>query len=262
MTLRCENCGQVVQPTDAVCWQCGWKLSLTATDVAVAGERPSPITAVLVYAALTLGIIVLLLLGFRALGRYPLVMLDPKAPIKPGWTFLTDQRQTFTLEIPPGWTWREDDLNGRFADWLAEHPPVGASLYPWNELVGDLEIMLVADNLQPETAEQVPGFVLVTRSYRLAQLTPEQMTAVWRDSVAPENLLAVAVATDLRGQAKGTAVLTISSGGDEWVCRQEGVAGRDGRYLLIACLPAALYEAHAREHEILLSSFQLLLPPS
>ncbi len=262
MTLRCENCGQAVQPTDAVCWQCGWKLSPTVEDVAIAGERPLSVTAVLVYAALTLGIIVLLLLGFHALSRYPLVMLDPKAPIKPGWEFLTDQRQTFTLEVPPGWMWREDDLGSRLADWLADNPPVGASLYPWNELVDDLEILLVADNLDPESTDQVPGFVLVTRSFRLAQVTPEQMTAVWRDSVAPENLMAVSVATDLHGEAKGTAVLTISSGGEEWVCRQEGVAGRDGRYLVIACLPAALYEAHAREHEILLSSFQLLLPPS
>lgn len=262
MTLRCENCGQAVQPTDAVCWQCGWKLSPTVADVAIAGERPLSVTAVLVYAALTLGIIVLLLLGFHALSRYPLVMLDPKAPIKPGWEFLTDQRQTFTLEVPPGWMWREDDLGSRLADWLADNPPVGASLYPWNELVDDLEILLVADNLDPESTDQVPGFVLVTRSFRLAQVTPEQMTAVWRDSVAPENLMAVSVATDLHGEAKGTAVLTISSGGEEWVCRQEGVAGRDGRYLVIACLPAALYEAHAREHEILLSSFQLLLPPS
>lgn len=262
MTLRCENCGQGVQPTDAVCWQCGWKLSPTAADVAVAGERPLSVTAVLVYAALTVGIVVSLLLGFRALSRYPLVVLDPKAPIKPGWEFFTDQRQTFTLEIPPGWTWREDDLSGRLTDWLADHPPVGASLYPWNELVDDLDILLVADNLEPETAEQVPGFVLVTRSYRLAQVTPEQMTAVWRDRVAPENLRAVSVAADLHGAAKGTAVLAISSGDDEWVCRQEGVAGRDGRYLIVACLPADLYEAHAPEHEILLSSFQLLLPPS
>ena len=228
----------------------------------MAGERRLSVTAVLVYAALTLGIVILLLLGFRALGRYPLVMLDPKAPIKPGWEFLTDQRQTFTLEIPPGWTWREDDLSSRLTDWLADHPPVGASLYPWNGLVDDLDILLVADNLEPETAEQVPGFVVVARSYRLALVTPEQMTAVWRDKVTPENLLAVGVATDLHGEVKGTAVLAIPSGGDKWVCRQESVAGHDGRYLVIACLPAALYEAHAREHEILLSSFQLLLPPS
>ncbi len=72
VNLRCENCGQAVLPTDTVCWQCGWKLAATAVDRRVVDEeRPLSVTAVAVYAALSLFIILALLVVFSILGSYP-----------------------------------------------------------------------------------------------------------------------------------------------------------------------------------------------
>ncbi|MCA9873940.1 MAG: hypothetical protein KC441_09800 [Anaerolineales bacterium] len=264
--LHCENCGQSVLPTDTICWHCGWRLPTRPGDGAAAlavpeAAQPFSLTAVAAYAGLTALIILLLLVVFRALGSYPVILLDPKAPIKPGWQPVTDQRQTFTLEIPPGWLWMEDDLNGRLDKRLAASPPMIAALNPWSELVDDLVVRLMAEAADAD-AEQLPGFVLVAFSSQMAQVSPEQMTAVWTNRVTPEDLLSVAVQEDLRGQAKGTAVLAVQAANEPWVCRQEGVTGDDGRYLVVGCAPLEQYEEHAREYEILLSSFQLLQPPS
>ena len=257
----------MVLPTDTVCWRCGWKLPVQAAadqpGLELTGEaQPISVTAVSAYASLLLVTIVLLFVVFKVLGTYPVVLLDPQAPIKPRWQLITDQRQTFTIELPPGWEWSEDDLNQRLERRLAEKPEMAAALAPWSEVVDDLDVRLIASLVADEEADGVPGFVVVARSGRLAQVTPEQMVALWAGRVAAENLLATAVTEDLQGHAKGTAVLAIEAEDGQWICRQEGVAGIDGRFLLAGCAPTELYEAHAREYEILLSSFQLLLPPS
>ncbi len=262
--LRCENCGQTVLPTDTVCWQCGWKLPVQAGDgqasLTIEGERPISVTAVSAYAGLALLTILLLLVVLKALGSYPVVLLDPQAPIKPGWQLITDQRQTFTLELPPGWTWAEDDLNHRLEQRLAEDPALAAALAPWSEAVDDLAVRLLAE--PAAEADGLPGFVVVAYSRQLAQVSADQMTAFWASRIAAEDLLSVAVGEDLRGQAKGTAVLVMEAAGEGWICRQEGVMGDDGRFLVAGCAPSDQFAGHTREYEILLSSFQLLLPPS
>jgi len=257
----------VVLPTDTVCWRCGWKLPVHAAadqpGLELASEvQPISVTAVSAYAGLLLVTVVLLFVVFKVLGTYPVVLLDPQAPIKPGWQLITDQRQTFTIELPPGWEWTEDDLNQRLERELADKPEMTAALAPWSEVVDDLDVRLIASSTASEEADGIPGFIVVARSGRLTEVTAEQMVAFWSGRVAVEDLLATAVTEDLQGRPKGTAVLMMKTGGEQWTCRQEGVAGVDGRFLLAACAPTELYEEHGREYEILLSSFQLLLPPS
>lgn len=274
MENRCENCGQTVLPTDSVCWQCGWRppaqvkaASSTANQTAVTAEAETPIsvTAVSVYATLTLLIILLLLLLFNALGKYPVILLDPRAPIKPGWQLLTDHRQTFTLELPPGWEWAEDDIGSRqaaFMNKLAENPQYNASLTPWIDIAGDLEVLLAADSPQNGDADGVPGFLLIGRSGRLKQLNSEQVLALWQSRLAEENLVSTALGKDLHGGVKETAVINLQPATESVTCRQEIVSGVEYRYLVVVCSPSTTYENHAREYEIMLSSFQLLTPPS
>lgn len=80
--LRCENCGQALLATDAVCWQCNWPVkdgAATAVAPSVASASHTTrstdeinLTAVAIYAILTLLTLLTLLIVFDALSRYPL----------------------------------------------------------------------------------------------------------------------------------------------------------------------------------------------
>jgi uncharacterized membrane protein YvbJ len=72
MTLTCENCGQMILPTDTVCWHCGKELELRQdtqrSESVTAKESDSiSITAVSIFTLITLITILLFIIVTNAL---------------------------------------------------------------------------------------------------------------------------------------------------------------------------------------------------
>jgi uncharacterized OB-fold protein len=80
MTLQCDNCNQTILPTDTVCWHCGKELTPAKierkTKVPVTDStrpetsEPISITAVSIFALITLLTILLLIVVTNALSAY------------------------------------------------------------------------------------------------------------------------------------------------------------------------------------------------
>ena len=75
MALTCDNCDQMILPTDTVCWHCGKELEprqdTQLSELVVAEESDSiSITAVSIFALITLITILLFILVTNGLARY------------------------------------------------------------------------------------------------------------------------------------------------------------------------------------------------
>lgn len=80
MALKCANCDQIILPTDTVCWHCGKELKTTQIKVSEEPEvadsmvpeenNPISITAVSIFALITLITILLFILTTTLLANY------------------------------------------------------------------------------------------------------------------------------------------------------------------------------------------------
>ncbi len=77
MTVHCDNCKQMVLPTDTVCWHCGQELQPNQSNAVEKPNKPVAngekeaisLTAVSVFAFLTLITIILFILVTNALSN-------------------------------------------------------------------------------------------------------------------------------------------------------------------------------------------------
>jgi hypothetical protein len=102
VTYHCPNCSQPVLGSDTICWHCGWQLPERKTKkpepetIRKAEEqRPFPLSAVIIYTALTIAVIMATLLVMRSLGQKPLDAGGAEAQPGRGWVSATNQNQTF-----------------------------------------------------------------------------------------------------------------------------------------------------------------------
>ena len=187
MTTKCPNCGQPALETDTICWHCGQSLpreksqTEPAEVTAVSPESPPfPLPSILAYGGLTLVIIIALLGVMQALGRQPQVVPSLGSSLKPGWTAVTDDNQTFTLNLPAQWQ-RLDrydpEQEDAFIAALRQNDQYQAALATYDAVANDRQLLLLVQAEPTETETAVPPFILVTRSQQISQLTPEQMTS-------------------------------------------------------------------------------------
>lgn len=269
MTLRCKNCDQVILATDTVCWHCGRELQPTETPSQVQSgavsreveEAKRSLTAVSVFALLTLMTIVLLWLATQVLSRYPIIQLDPQAPVKPGWTAFVDHRNNFMLDLPPRWSWLEDETGAELAALtaaLAEQPQYEAALAPLFWEAADMEVRLLAQPATP-TDEAISGFVIVGESARLNRLTPTQILAYLKRGAENVQVGETAVSQDLHGHEMVTAVTQFTINSQTWQCQQHLVRGQSSIFIIAVCQPENGSQDQAASS--LAGSFQLFDPP-
>ncbi len=272
MTLRCKNCDQTILPSDVVCWHCGYEL---APIEMAAGEQPNEpplfeepdipgvsLTAVSFYALLTLATILLLVLTTRALAQYPLIQIDPQAPVKPGWTMFVDHRGIFTLDLPPQWTWLEDEPGGGLSlltTALAASPQFETALSPLGQYATDTEVRLLAQAEADADDDSLPGFVVVGESARLNRLSGREVQALLSLGAEKVTVNETAVSQDLDGNEMITAVTQFSHAGQEWGCQQQVVGAHSSRFIVAVCQPGSFILDRAASN--ILSSFQLFSSP-
>ncbi|MFO7680737.1 MAG: hypothetical protein R6X34_11855 [Chloroflexota bacterium] len=268
MTLRCKNCDQVILAADTVCWHCGRELEPTETPSQVqsgaAAEAEAverSLTAVSVFALLTLMTILLLWLATQVLSRYPIIQLDPQAPVKPGWTAFVDHRSNFMLDLPPRWSWLEDETGAELAALtaaLAEQPQYEAALAPLFWEAADMEVRLLAQPATP-TDEAISGFVIVGESARLSRLTPTLIQALLKRGAENVQVEETAVSQDLHGHEMVTAVTQFTINNQTWQCQQYIIQSQTSNYIVAVCQPDNGSQDQAANS--LVGSFQLFDPP-
>lgn len=115
MSKTCENCGQPVLASDAICWHCGRKLPRTETPAA-ASEAPTQndsahsisLTAVIVYAALTAVILLATFLVMRSLGRRPLPPSEGSFNPPAGRETVPTESGGSSLSLSSDWRWLDE----------------------------------------------------------------------------------------------------------------------------------------------------------
>lgn len=282
MSERCENCGNPVLATDTVCWHCGRQLPKRPHEQTPSLRRPAlsrlwptraateheetaaeayDLRAVAIYGALTLLILLALLAMMRSLGRQPLLVASADLRLGADWTAVTDNNLRYTLSLPPGWQWIDGAFRqqqGLIDDVADDTPNMRRSLSPLGDTAGDLELLAISFQPPPEN-EELTTFVVIGRSPRLGQITPQQAL----DLLAEQSLLvgSTTVAwTDIVESIPGQeqARFGLLDSGRQIQCRSLFIAERSAAYVVAACAPQESFGRIQRDLENILDSFQLL----
>jgi len=278
----CPNCGKPVLASDTVCWHCGYTLPKrpkpapsprnsppAERDAALhlpARARPAaqapPVAydfrALAVYGGLTLLVVLGLWLVMRSLSRQPILVRSAAFGLGGDWVALTDVDLTFTLSLPTDWQWldvgfrEQSDLLERVLD---RQRYVERALRPLGAAAGDVDILALAVDTQA-LEEYVPQpFVVVGRSARLAELTPDDGLALLADQPLPTT--EEGIDTRLTGQPQ--ARFTTLDQANAYLCRHLFVPNQAGNaYLVAACAPQSRFGTVERDLDEILDSFQLL----
>lgn len=273
MTYQCENCGQPALEGDTICWHCGWRFPRRETSKKPAPkvtrkpgqEQPFSLTAVSVYAGLTILTIMAALLVMRSLGQKPLVTINLEA-LNPGWIPVTDQAQNFTFDIPAGWVWleKENRQPAEFEQLVEARAEFREAVAPFSHVAADLELLMIVTSEQATeavlSASAESGFLVIARSVRLNQFSPEQTIALLQQNAASADVLEASVAESFNGQQQAAFLLELPHEGGKLRCREQFTPGQVAGFLIAACAPGARYAPYNNEFQDILASFQLLSP--
>lgn len=269
MRRSCENCGQPALDTDTICWHCGQ--ALTPKEVAPAPKptkrnvvaipeptspEPLPMVAITVYGTITAVLIVSMLLVMHSLGQRPLVMFNPETGMNREWVPITAYDQRFTLDLPLGWAWLQNDQDA-FATLIAEGEVFETAVYPLGTIAKDMDYLLVA--MPQDVTPSGTGFILITRSHRLGPLTPAQSIALVEQSSANFNLVEADKAVSFTGLPLAEFMLELPVTEDGILrCRQYFMPDTDAAYLLAGCAPQPEFSNFVGTFDRVLTSFQPL----
>lgn len=274
MSAACPNCGKPVLPIDTTCWHCGYALpkrpkappparaprqtpaagSVSAAESAAADYD---LRALAIYGLLTVAVVVALWLVMRALGQQP-VLVRSAALAGGDWVSVTDADLRYTLSLPAGWQWLDvgyRDQEALLAAVIERQGYVAQALDPLGQAAGDVATLAVAANTRDLNGPDPIPFVVVGRSERLANLSPEDALALLagRDPAVAET----AIDRHLAGQPQARFDLLDSA--NSYQCRHLFVADAGaGGYLVAACAPPAEYGRLRSTLDAILDSFQLL----
>ena len=204
-------------------------------------------TAVIIYASLFALTVLALMATMYALGKRPLFVLNGKTERPAGWTAVTDQAQTFTLNLPADWEWVEKSDEGMGVVFEGDEGMKTAVL-PFLTLLPDSKLMSIA---QQETASP---FLLVLHGDALATTSPHKLIA----DVEDEPLLGVDIINSdiIENSITGDQVdFRINFPDAELRCQHRYV---QAGYLLVACADEGEYGRYTADIFNMLSSFQPL----
>ena len=282
MSESCPNCGKPVLPSDTVCWHCGYTLPKRPKSAPPANSgqpaerrvelhlpaRSSPMTeappvaydfrALFIYGLLTLLVVLGLWLVMRSLSRQPILVRSAAFSLGGDWVAVTDVDLTFTLSLPTDWQWLDvgfrdqSDLLERVRD---RQPYIDRALRPLGSAADDVDILAVAVDTQALEEALPQPLVVVGRSTRLAELTPDEALALLAEQPLP--ISGQDIDTRLTGQPQ--ARFTVLDQPRAYQCRHLFVPNQAGHaYLMAACAPQPRFGAVERDLDEILDSFQLL----
>jgi hypothetical protein len=276
MRDTCDNCGRAVLPTDTICWHCGQPLpaepSPSPEDRSQAGEKganeagagangtaassPRPSRSLLLaYGSLTLVIFIAMLWVMGALGKYPLLVVNPDTRGGANWDIVEGDNGHYQVSLPEDWRrWQADDAG--FQDELASDSRYRAALFPLGAIAEDTDYLLLALTNHHSAAE-APGFLAVGRSDRLGRAPLPQVIELVQQSPAI-SIRRAEIEPGLTGRDQVQLELDFARDGNTWRCRQWVIPARETTFLLGTCaLPNDFirYEDHFAD---LLLSFQPL----
>ncbi len=282
MSESCPNCGKPVLPSDTVCWHCGYTLPKRpkATPPAQTGQPARPgaalhlpartrpaaesppvvydFRALAVYGALTLLVVLGLWLVMRSLSRQPILVRSAAFGLGGDWVAVTDVNLAFTLSLPTDWQWldvgfrEQSNLLERVLD---RQRYIDRALRPLGAAAGDVDILAVAVDSQALEEDVPQPFLVVGRSARLAELTPEEALLLLAEQPLPTT--GEGIDTRLTGQPQ--ARFAVLDQANAYQCRHLFVPNQAARaYLLAACAPQARFGTVERDLDEILDSFQLL----
>ena len=251
--MNCKNCGKEALATDEICWHCGAKLPKTAVKAVSAPDPDADLltqerskTAVLITAALFALTALALMAVMTALGQRPLFILNGKTERPAGWTAVTNQPQTFTLNLPPDWEWL-DKADERMGAIFEEDGGMETAVLPFLAIVPDSKLVFMA-----QKSSDSP-FLLILHGNALAETSPRELITSLND--APPDVEIVAsdiIENSITGQQVDFRLNFPNAG---LRCQHRYV--QDG-YLLIACADEREYGRYTSNLYNLLSSFQPL----
>ncbi len=259
MTVRCENCGQTVQATDARCWHCGAALSGkqadelrlaeqgTMTISSPAAKQDISLTAVSLYAALTLICLLAIILLVRSLASRPLLLPNPNFARPAGWQTVSDDADQFILSLPVDWVWQEGDT-------AVTQPDANKINAMLQESIPDWQLLGMAQ------APEIAGFVLITGSPGLPQMSARD-TAVFLTQHLPQGTVTAVEEKEGIGDTFVIATrLTVSGATGELTCQLQAVPAADQMFWLVGCVPGDTAVNVRADLENILLSFQPLHP--
>lgn len=278
MVKRCAKCGQTVLQTDIVCWHCG--AQQTGTDqegrtapepngqkevestiavsvrnsgnTAVSEEPPLSLTAVAVYAAITIFCFIIILLILQYLSRQPIFLINPTISREEGWQAVTDGNKQFTVDIPPNWTYLENENNLPVDSFVKELNPLEAQTVFQNleeNLAGDIvPYMLVQTNAYP-------AFLLITGSPGLQPATSTQLTALIEHS--DWEILRIDEVELPQNENRIDASFYLDANGDQLRCALQMTPHKTERFVVVGCAPKDDFQQVAE----VLTKMMLLFQP-
>lgn len=259
MTVRCENCGQTVQASDARCWHCGAVLAGNQAEMPHLDEQgaltaPAPaakqdisLTAVALYATLTLISLLFIILLVRSLANRPLLLPNPHFARPAGWQTISDEAEQFILSLPADWVWQEGDT-------AVIPPDVNSVSAILQAAFPDWQLWGIAQ------APEMTGFVLVTGSPGLPKMSARD-TAVFLTQHLPQGTVTAVEEKEGIGDTFAiSARLTLPGTTGELSCQLQAVPAADQMFWLVGCAPVDTAVNVQPDLENVLLSFQPLRP--
>ena len=273
MAEKCTNCGQTILATDAICWHCGHQLRQQTTlklppkvtiEKEADDEEPLSLTAVFVYGAMTLVVIVAILLVMNALGQKPLIILNPETFLQNGWRPFTDQNQTFTLDLPPKWQLLEKQAPQQqtgFDQLISSDSQYQAAVLALGDATADMELQVVATGEAIPDTTAIPVFLLVGRSARLQQVTPSQIVTFVVLNNGDLEISEANLFESIFGEDRPNFVIELPNTKDQLKCHQQLVDSAEYTFLVAGCAPKQFYGRYTDDIDDMLTSFQGLSRP-
>ncbi len=279
MSNSCPNCDKPILESDTVCWHCGFvlpkrpkprataepanrvaSLHLPARERQPAESVPVAydFRALAIYGLLTLAVILSLWMVMRSLSRQPILVRSAALDLGGNWVSVTDVDLVYTLTLPSDWQWLDvgyRDQSELLTKVFDRQPYMARALRPLGEGAGDVETLSVAVGTQVlETTDPQP-FVIVARSERLGEMSPETALELLGNSSLPVS--EQSVDTHLAGQPQ--ARFNILDMPNAYQCRHLFVTAESKpAYLVAACAPQSRFGTMQRDLNTVLNSFQLL----
>jgi hypothetical protein len=222
-----------------------------------AGEVEYNLRALAVYGLLTLAVVLGLWLVMRSLSRQPLLVRGAGVKLGGDWVNVTDVNLRFTLSMPADWQWIDADFRGQqelLGKVIDRQPYIDRALRPLGDAAGDVELLAAAvGTLVLEDTDPKP-FVVVGRSDRLRDLTPQAALDLLAGQPLPVTEQEIDDHLAGQTQARFNALDTPNT----YQCRHLFVTDEATGYLVATCAPQARFAALRGDLDDILDSFQLL----
>ena len=279
MVTRCEKCGQTILQTDATCWHCGAEnkqrgqkrkpttaengrghLSTTtavsaSSTTAVEDElEPVSLTAVSAYTVFTLICFFALLIIVRNLSAQPLFLINPELDREPDWQTITDSNLQFTLNIPPSWTFIENEgalPTGAFAEQMTQ--------YQANETFLQLEKNIAGDVVPYSLIykENSSAYLIIVGSIGLQSASNTQIMELVEGSTW--EILRLAEIEPTSEDFRVNVAHFLEAEGRETRCITQFVAAAQERFILTGCAPLEDFPQFSDEIAKMVALFQPLI---